>query len=107
VYGVVAYSVAQRWRELGIMIALGAERARIVRSVLREAALYGAAGLIVGIPAAILAARVLRTLMFGVSPTDARTYIAIACVTMITVVAASMGPALRASRVDPVSALKI
>jgi putative ABC transport system permease protein len=106
VYGVVAYSVAQRWRELGIMIALGAERARIVRSVLGEAVVYGSAGLIVGIPAAVLATRLLRTLMFGVSPTDPPTYVGIACVTMITVVAASAVPATRAARVDPVNALK-
>jgi putative ABC transport system permease protein len=107
VYGVVAYSVAQRWRELGIMVALGAERARIVSSVLREAVSYGAAGLIIGIPAAIAATRLLRTLMFGVSPTDPTTYIAIACATMITVVGASALPAIRASRVDPVAALKL
>jgi putative ABC transport system permease protein len=88
VYGVVAYSVAQRWRELGIMIALGAERGRIVRSVLREAVLYGAAGLIVGMPAALVATRLLRTLIFGVRPTDPATYLAVACATMITVVAA-------------------
>jgi putative ABC transport system permease protein len=107
VYGVVAYSVAQRWRELGIMIALGAERARIVRSVLREAVLYGAAGLIVGMPAALVATRLLRTLIFGVRPTDPPTYLAVACATMITVVAAAALPAIRASRVDPVTALKV
>jgi ABC-type antimicrobial peptide transport system permease subunit len=107
VYGVVAYSVAQRWRELGIMIALGAERGRIVRSVLREAVLYGAAGLIVGMPAALVATRLLRTLIFGVRPTDPATYLAVACATMITVVAAAALPAIRASRVDPVTALKV
>jgi predicted permease len=107
VYGVVAYSVAQRWRELGIMIALGAERRRIVRSVLSEASVYAVAGLALGIPAAVLGSRLLRTLVFGVSPTDVATYAAIAGATMMTVVAAAVVPAVRASRVDPVAALKV
>src|SRR5690606_19491476 len=64
VYGVVAYSVAQRGRELGLMVALGAERGRIMRSVLREAVWYAAAGLALGVPAAIVASRLLRTLVF-------------------------------------------
>jgi putative ABC transport system permease protein len=107
VYGVVAYSVAQRWRELGIMIALGAERGRIVRTVLTEALAYGLAGLIIGIPGAMAGGRLLRTLLFGVSPTDPATYTAIAAATLLIVVAASVVPAIRASRVNPVSALKI
>jgi putative ABC transport system permease protein len=106
VYGVVAYSVAQRWRELGIMIALGAERGRIVRSVLREAVWYAAAGLALGIPAALAGSRLLRTLVFGVSPTDPSTYVTIVALTLLTVVAASALPAWRAARVDPVAALK-
>ena len=107
VYGVVAYSVAQRSRELGIMIALGAERGRIVGSVLREAAKYAAAGLAVGIPVALTGSRLLRTLIFGVSASDPLTYAAIACATMSTVVAAAVIPAVRASRVDPIAALKM
>jgi putative ABC transport system permease protein len=106
VYGVVAYSVAQRWRELGIMVALGAERGRIMRSVLREALWYAAAGLALGLPAALAASRLLRTLVFGVSPTDPSTYATIVVLTLLTVVAASILPAWRAARVDPVSALK-
>lgn len=106
VYGVVAYSVVQRWRELGIMVALGAERRRIVGNVLREAAVYAAAGLAIGIPGALAGSRLLETLLFGVSPTDLTTYGAIAAVTMVTVVAAAVLPAVRASMVDPVSALK-
>jgi putative ABC transport system permease protein len=99
--------VALRGRELVIMIALGADRGRIARLVLREASIYGAVGLGLGIPAARAASGLLRTLVFGVSPTDPRTYGVIAVVTMIVVVAASVLPALRASRVDPVSALKV
>ena len=106
VYGVVAYSVAQRWRELGIMVALGAERGRIMRTVVREALVYTAAGLALGIPAAIAASRLLQTLVFGVSPTDPATYAVIATLALATSVAAALLPALRASRVDPVSALR-
>jgi len=106
VYGVVAYSVTQRHRELGIMVALGAARGRIVRSILREAVVYGAAGLGLGIPAALLTSRVMKTVVWGVSATDPITYLAITGVTLVVVCAASLGPALRAARVDPVSALK-
>jgi predicted permease len=106
VYGVVAYSVSQRRRELGIMVALGAQRERLMRAVLREALLYGAAGLAIGIPAALAGSRLMQTLVFGVSATDPATYVAIAAATLLTVLAASLLPALRASRVDPVVALK-
>jgi predicted permease len=106
VYGVVAYSVARRRRELGIMIALGAESARIVRSVLGEAVIYATAGLAIGLPAAFIASSLLRNLVFGVSPTDPATYVAIACATLLTVIAAAAVPAVRAARVDPVTALR-
>jgi len=106
VYGVVAYSVAQRWRELGIMVALGAERGRIVRSVVREALGYAIAGLALGIPAALAAGRLLQNLVFGVTTTDLSTYLAIVTLTLATVIAAAILPARRAARVDPVSALK-
>lgn len=106
VYGVVTYSVSQRRRELGIMVALGAQRQRLMGAVLREALLYGAAGLAIGIPAAIAGSRLLRTLVYGVSVTDPVTYAAIAIATLGTMVAASLMPALHASRVDPVAALK-
>jgi putative ABC transport system permease protein len=106
VYGVVAYSVAQRWRELGIMTALGAQRGRIVRSVLHEALAYGAAGLTLGLPAAFLASRLMKSVVWGVSATDPMTYASIALSTLAVVTVASLLPALRAARVDPVAALK-
>lgn len=106
VYGVVAYSVSQRRRELGIRIALGAQRGRIMRNVVREATAYGAAGLALGVPVAYVASRLVRNLVFGVTATDPLTYAAIAVVTMAIVMSAAALPAFRASRVDPVSALK-
>ena len=107
VYGVVAYSVAQRWRELGIMVALGAERSRIMRTVMREALVYAGAGLALGIPAAMAGSQLLQTLVFGVSPTDPATYAVIAALALATSVAAAVLPAVRASRVDPIAALKV
>jgi ABC-type antimicrobial peptide transport system permease subunit len=106
VYGVVAFSVTQRWRELGIMVALGAERGRIVRSVLRESILYAAAGLAIGIPAAFVTSRVMRNLVFGVSATDPLTYGVIALATFVVVAMAALLPALKAAGVNPVAALK-
>jgi predicted permease len=107
VYGVVAYSVAQRRRELGIMVALGAERGRIMTIVVREALTYAVAGLVVGVPASLAASRVMRTVVWGVSATDATTYLVIAVATVVIVCAASLMPALRAARIDPVEALKV
>jgi putative ABC transport system permease protein len=106
VYGVVAYSVTERWRELGIMVALGAERARIVRSVVREAVVHGVAGLAIGIPAALTTSRVMRRVVWGVSPMDPVTYAAVTCGTLIVVIAAAVVPALRAAGVDPAGVLK-
>jgi ABC-type antimicrobial peptide transport system permease subunit len=77
-----------------------------MRSVLREAVVYAAAGLALGVPAAIAGSRLMGNLVFGVSPTDPSTYAATVAMTLITVVAASVLPALRAARVDPVTALK-
>jgi putative ABC transport system permease protein len=106
VYGVVAYSVTERWRELGIMVALGAERARIVRSVVREAVVHGVAGLAIGIPAALTTSRVMRRVVWGVSPMDPVTYAAVTGGTLIVVIAAAVVPALRAAGVDPAGVLK-
>ena len=106
VYGVVAYSVAERRRELGIMVALGAARGRIMRIVFREALAYAAAGLAAGIPASLAASRVMKNVVWGVSATDPVTYLAIAAATILVVCAASILPALRAASVDPVEALK-
>ena len=106
VYGVVAYSVSQRRREIGIMMALGAARALVMRSVLREGLIYAGAGLLVGLPAAFLASRLLNTLVFGVRPTDFATYAAIASTIVGLVAAACALPAYRASRIDPIVVLK-
>jgi putative ABC transport system permease protein len=106
VYGVVAYSVAQRRREIGIMVALGAGRSRVMRHVLADGLRYAAAGLAVGVPAALAGSRLLGTLLYGVDAGDARTYVSLAGLMLGVVLAASYVPARRASRVDPIEALK-
>jgi ABC-type antimicrobial peptide transport system permease subunit len=106
VYGVVAYSVSRRRHELGIMMALGADRARVMGAVLREGVWYAAWGLAIGLPAAFAGSRLLRTLVYGVRPTDPATYLVIGSAVAALVVAACAVPAYRASRIDPVVVLK-
>jgi putative ABC transport system permease protein len=105
VYGVVAYSVAQRRRETAIMMALGAGRLRVVRVVLAEGLTYAAAGLAVGLPAALAASRFLRTVVYGIAPTDPATYATLAGGMVAVVGLACLLPALRASRLEPARAL--
>ena len=82
-------------------------RQRIVRTVLREALVYGVAGLAAGIPAALAASRLVETIVWGVSPTDPAIYTFVAVGTLALVTTASVIPALRAANVDPVGALKM
>jgi predicted permease len=109
-YGLMAFSVVQRTAEMGIRIALGARRADVIRAVMRDALMMVAAGLAIGIPAALLAGRVASNridgLLFGLHATDPVTIAAAA--TLLVLVAASAGylPARRASRVDPMVALR-
>jgi predicted permease len=105
-YGVVSYSVTQRTREIGIRVALGAVRGRVVGAVLADAMKVAGAGIVAGIPLAIAAAYSLRSLLFGVSPADAIS-IAGACAALgFTALAAALRPALRASRIEPMLALR-
>lgn len=105
VYGVIAYSAAQRRREVAIMMALGAGRARVVRLVLTEGLTYAAVGVAAGTPAALAASRLLRTVVYGVTPTDPATYASLAALTTAVVLGACLVPALRTSRLDPARAL--
>ena len=105
-YGVMSYMVARRRNEIGIRMALGADRGEVVRMVMREAGLLLGAGLLVGGVMAIAAARTARTLLFGLEPGDPTTLamsaIALAAVAML----ASYLPALRAARLEPTEALR-
>jgi ABC-type antimicrobial peptide transport system permease subunit len=105
-YGVMAYSVARRTSEIGIRMALGAGRAQIVGTILRESALLILAGVALGLPIAIAVARVISSRLYGLKPADpltiAGTILLLAAVTGL----ASYIPARRAMKVDPLVALR-
>ncbi len=105
-YGLMSYTVARRTREIGIRIALGAERRTVVWLVLREVAVLTGIGVLIGIPAALALSRVVSSQLFGLSPTDPLTLVAAA--TTLTLVGALAGylPARRAAAVEPVRALR-
>jgi putative ABC transport system permease protein len=106
IFGVISYSVSCRTNEMGIRMALGASSGTILRMVLRETLLLAFAGLAVGVPGALVAARLLGHLLFGVSANDPVTLAAVAA-TLATVAAlAGYLPARRAMRVDPMVALR-
>jgi ABC-type antimicrobial peptide transport system permease subunit len=105
-YGVIAYVMQRRRNEVGIRLALGARPGQVVRVVLFEAAVLVAGGVAGGTVLAVLAGRGSESLLFGLSPTDVTTF-AIAAALLVTVaLLASAIPALRASRVDPMLALR-
>jgi putative ABC transport system permease protein len=104
--GVVAYSVSQRTTEIGIRMALGAERRDILWSVTREGAIVIAAGLLVGVATALAVTRVLGSLLYEVTTTDVWTYAAVTVVLALIGVISCLVPARRALRVDPIKALR-
>jgi putative ABC transport system permease protein len=105
-YGVLSYMVAQRSREIGLRLALGAEPTRVRRMVLKQVGWMVVVGVPVGLGAALLLGELSSALLFGLAPTDPRAVIAAASVLAVTVLGASYSPARRASRVDPVTALR-
>ncbi len=106
IYGVIAYSVVQRTREIGIRMALGADRTDVLRLVLRQGVRIGVLGLLAGTVAAYLATRALSSMLFGVDPHDPETFIAVATSLIAVVILASYIPARRATHVDPMIALR-
>lgn len=106
IYSVLAVSVRQRRREIGIRLALGAARQRVRGLVVREGMTYTALGVILGVPLALVAGRLLASQLVGVGPSDPSTLIAVAVVLLISAYAASAIPAARASRVDPMTTLR-
>jgi predicted permease len=106
IYGVVSYSVAQRTREMGIRMALGAQPSSLVGLVMRHGGRMGVAGIVVGVGGALFAGRFAEKLLYGVRPGDPATYVLVAMVLGAVAVVATILPARRATRVDPASALR-
>ncbi|HEY4303664.1 MAG TPA: ABC transporter permease [Gemmatimonadaceae bacterium] len=105
-YGVMTFLVAQRTREIGIRMALGGEPGSIRSMVLREGLMISGAGLAIGIAVSLVATRAIAGLLFGIAPNDAETYVGIGALLFIVGAVASYGPAHRATRVDPLVALR-
>jgi ABC-type antimicrobial peptide transport system permease subunit len=106
IYGVAAYAVTRRTNEIGVRMALGAQRADVTQMVLREALLVAAAGIALGLPAAFAASRLIKTLLFGVGPADPLLIFLTVAVMCAVALLASYLPARRASRIDPMVALR-
>ena len=106
IYGVVAYGVRQRTRELGIRAALGADAAQIARLVVGSGLRYAIVGVALGIPAALAASRLMRGLVFGIAPTDPLSFAAVPLLLLAVAAAASWVPARRAALADPAEVLR-
>jgi predicted permease len=105
-YGVLAYTVTRRTGEIGVRVALGATRGAVLRPVLGEAVRLVAIGVAIGVPAALMLTRLLENLLYGVTPTDVRVLGGVVVVLFLVALAAASIPAWRASRVNPLVALR-
>jgi len=106
IYGVIAYRTTRRARELGIRMAVGASRRNVLLLVVREGALVGVSGIALGVPASIAGTRQIAAMLFRVSPADPRVLAAVAAVLFVSVCAAALVPAWRATRVEPFETLR-
>jgi ABC-type antimicrobial peptide transport system permease subunit len=106
IYGVISYSVSQRAKEIGIRLALGSSRRDVVALVFRNGFVLVAAGIVLGLAAALALARVMRSMVFQVSTTDPMVFGAIAMLLLATAACAAWIPARRAARLDPLVTLR-
>jgi putative ABC transport system permease protein len=106
IYGIISYSVTQRTHEIGIRMALGARTVNVLSLIMKNGLTLVVTGLAIGVAGAFLLTRFLTTLLFGVTPTDRLTFILVSFVFFVIAIAASLIPAVRATRVDPLVALR-
>ena len=107
VYGVMSYAVSQRQREIGIRMALGARASNVAQMILSEAGTLAAIGLVIGLMAAALLTRVLSSMVYGVGTHDPVTFVAVSALLAAVALTASLVPALRAARIDPLRAMRV
>ena len=105
-YGVISYTVVQRTREMGIRLALGAERSAILGMVVKNGTLLASVGAVIGLAAAFLLTRLVASLLFGVGPTDPLTFVCVPVALIAVATLASYVPARRAAKTDPIVALR-
>jgi len=103
---VVSFAVARRTAEIGVRMALGATRGRVLGMVMRQGAALVLAGSVIGLGLALALSRVARSLLYGVSPTDTITFVAVPAFLLLVALAACLAPARRAASIDPVRALR-
>ena len=106
VYGTLSYAAARRTREMGVRLALGAERTDIIRLLLTGALVPVTAGILIGLPCALAASRLAQGLLFGVTSTDPATFATVGLVLLVTAAVAAAIPARRAAQTDPMVALR-
>jgi putative ABC transport system permease protein len=106
IYGVMSFGVAQRTHEFGVRMALGAQRTRVVKLVIKEGTILAFTGALIGLGGAYLVGRAMQSTLYGVGAMDARVFGAVACVLLIAALLACLVPAWRASRVEPMVALR-
>ena len=105
-YGLMSYAVTRRTREIGIRVAVGAQGQNILWLVLRETLTLALLGIVIGIPAALAASRLIANMLFGLSPSDLPTIAAVSLLLLVVALFAGYFPARRASAVDPIVALR-
>jgi putative ABC transport system permease protein len=106
IYGVISYTVAQRTREIGVRVALGAQRSNVIGMVLAHGARMAGAGIAIGLIGAFALSGTVASLLYGVKPTDLVTFVSVPLVLGFVTIAATYLPALRATRVDPLIAIR-